>query len=123
MKSLSDFLEEITDITDDAIKKFVCKMELRKMKKEFCKHENVKTIPLGHFQYFQYDFLNRNFKTNMSDSGEFKLCSIMYWDDANQWFLADNTCDWCRKEINISRLNGDEMAEVISILKRELFNN
>ena len=32
MKSLLEFLEEISEIIDDSIKKLVCKIELRKIK-------------------------------------------------------------------------------------------
>ena len=44
MKLLSEFLEEINEIIDDSIKKLVCKIELRKMKRQFVEHKNVEKI-------------------------------------------------------------------------------
>lgn len=122
MKSLSEFLEEISEIIDDSIKKLVCKIELRKMKRDFCKHEKVKKIPWGYFQYFEYIFLTRDFVISQNSKDIF-VYGVRYWDDANEWFIAGRDKDGYEKEISISRLKASEFVEFVSILKRELFKN
>ena len=122
MKSLSEFLEEISEIIDDSIKKLVCKIELRKMKRDFCSHEKVKKIPWGYFQYFEYIFLTHDFVISQNSKDIF-VYGVRYWDDANEWFIAGRDKDGYEKEISLSRLKASEFVEFVSILKRELFKN
>jgi hypothetical protein len=122
MKSLSEFLEEISEIIDDSIKKLVCKIELRKMKRDFCRHEKVKKIPWGYFQYFEYIFLTHDFVISQNQKDIF-VYGVRYWDDANEWFIAGRDKGGYEKEISLSRLKASEFVEFVSILKRELFKN
>ena len=122
MKSLSEFLEEISEIIDDSIKKLVCKIELRKMKRDFCKHEKVKKIPWGYFQYFEYIFLTHDFIISQKTKDIF-VYGVRYWDDANEWFIAGRDKGGYENEISLSRLKASEFVEFVSILKRELFKN
>ena len=123
MKSLSEFLEDIVEVADDSIKKLVCKIELRKMKRNFCRHEKVKKIQCGYFQYFEYIFLTKDFIISQINSEDIFAYGVRYWDDANEWFIAGRDKDGYEKEISLSRLKASEFVEFVSILKRELFKN
>ena len=121
MKSLSEFLEDIVEIADDSIKKLICKIELRKMKRNFCRHEKVKKIPCGYFQYFEYIFLTKDFIISQINSKDIFVYGVRYWDDANEWFIAGRNKDGYEKEISLSKLRASEFIEFVAILKRELF--
>lgn len=123
MKLLSEFLEDIVEIADDSIKKLICKIELRKMKRNFCRHEKVKKIPCGYFQYFEYIFLTKDFIISQINSEDIFAYGVRYWDDANEWFIAGRNKDGYEKEISLSRLRASEFVEFVAILKRELFKN
>ena len=123
MKLLSEFLEDIVEIADDSIKKLICKIELRKMKRDFCSHEKVKKIPCGYFQYFEYIFLTKDFIISQINSEDIFAYGVRYWDDANEWFIAGRNKDGYEKEISLSRLRASEFVEFVAILKRELFKN
>ena len=123
MKSLSEFLEDIVEVADDSIKKLICKIELRKMKRDFCKHEKVQKIPCGYFQYFEYNFLTHDFIISQINSEDIFVYGVRYWDDANEWFIAGRDKDGYEKEISPSRLGASEFVEFVTILKRELFKN
>ena len=122
MKSLSDFLEDIVDVADDSIKRLICKIELRKMKLDFCRHEKVKKIPCSYFHYFEYNFLTHDFIISQINSEDVFVYGVRYWDDANEWLLVGRNKDGYEKEISISKLGTSVFVEFISILKRELFN-
>ena len=122
MKSLSEFLEEISEIIDDSIKKLVCKIELRKMKRQFVEHKNVEKIVDGYFHYFEYKIKTGDFEINID--GEIFVNAIDYWQDVNEWFVAGSyNRDGSLIQMNASRLSATEMVEMVKVLKEELFKN
>ena len=122
MKSLSDFLEEIIEITDDSIKKMICRIELRKMKRQFVEHKNVEKIVDGYFHYFEYKIKTGDFEINRD--GEILVNAIDYWQDVNEWFISGSyNRDVSLVQINASMLSATEMVEMVKILKEELFKN
>ena len=122
MKSLSDFLEEIVEIADDSIKKLICKIELRKMKRQFVEHKNVEKIVVGYFHYFEYKIKIGDFEINRD--GEILVNAIDYWQDVNEWFVSGSyNRDGSLVQINASMLSATEMVEMVKILKEELFKN
>jgi hypothetical protein len=121
MKSLSEFLEEISEIIDDSIKKLVCKIELRKMKRQFVEHKNVEKIVDGYFHYFEYKIKTDDFEINID--GEILVNAIDYWQDVNEWFVAGSyNRDGSLVQMNASRLSSTEMVEMVKVLKEELFS-
>ena len=122
MKLLSEFLEEISEIIDDSIKKLVCKIELRKMKRQFVEHKNVEKIVDGYFHYFEYKIKTGDFEINRD--GEILVNAIDYWQDVNEWFVSGSyNRDGSLVQINAtSGLSATEMVEMIKVLKEELFS-
>ena len=122
MKSLSEFLEDIVEIADDSIKKLICKIELRKMKRQFVEHKNVEKIVDGYFHYFEYKIKTGDFEINRD--GEILVNAIDYWQDVNEWFISGTyNRDGSLVQINSSILSATEMVEMVKILKEELFKN
>ena len=122
MKSLSEFLEEISEIIDDSIKKLVCKIELRKMKRQFVEHKNVEKIVDGYFHYFEYKIKTGDFEINID--GEILVNAIDYWQDVNEWYISGSyNSDGSLVQINVSRLSATEKVEMVKVLKEELFKN
>ena len=122
MKSLSEFLEDIVEIADDSIKKLICKIELRKMKRQFVEHKNVEKIVVGYFHYFEYKIKTGDFEINRD--GEILVNAIDYWQDVNEWFISGSyNRDGSLVQINASMLSATEIVEMVKILKEELFNN
>ena len=122
MKSLSEFLEDIVDVADDSIKKLVCKIELRKMKRQFVEHKNVEKIVDGYFHYFEYKIKTGDFEINID--GEILVNAIDYWQDVNEWFVSGSyNSDGSLVQINVSGLSATEMVEMVKVLKEELFKN
>lgn len=123
MKSLSEFLEEISEIIDDSIKKLVCKIELRKMKRQFVEHKNVEKIVDGYFHYFEYKIKTGDFEINID--GEILVNAIYYWQDVNEWFVVvagSYNSDGSLVQMNASRLTATKMVEMVKVLKEELFS-
>ena len=122
MKLLSEFLEEISEIIDDSIKKLVCKIELRKMKRQFVEHKNVEKIVDGYFHYFEYKIKTGDFEINID--GEILVNAIYYWQDVNEWFVAGSyNSDGSLVQMNSSRLSATEIVEMVKVLKEELFKD
>ena len=122
MKSLSEFLEDIVEIADDSIKKLICKIELRKMKRQFVEHKNVEKIVVGYFHYFEYKIKTGDFEINRD--GEILVNAIDYWQDANEWFVSGSyNRDGSLVQINASMLSATEKVEMVKVLKEELFKN
>ena len=122
MKLLSEFLEEVSEIIDDSIKKLVCKIELRKIKRQFVEHKDVEKIVDGHFHYFEYKIKTGDFEINRD--GEILVNAIDYWQDVNEWFVAGSyNSDGSLVQMNVSRLTATEMVEMVKVLKEELFKN
>ena len=122
MKLLSEFLEDIVEVADDSIKKLICKIELRKMKRQFVEHKNVEKIVDGYFHYFEYKIKTGDFEINID--GEILVNAIYYWQDVNEWFVAGSyNSDGSLVQTNSSNLSATEMVEMVKILKEELFNN
>ena len=123
MKSLSEFLEEISEIIDDSIKKLVCKIELRKMKRQFVEHKNVEKIVDGYFHYFEYKIKTGDFEINIDGEILVNAIYIYYWQDVNEWFVAGSyNSDGSLIQTNSSRLSATEMVEMVKVLKEELFS-
>ena len=121
LKSLSEFLEEINEIIDDSIKELVCKIELRKMKRQFVEHKNVKKIVDGYFHYFEYKIKTGDFEINRD--GEILVNAIYYWQDVNEWFVGGSyNSDGSLVQMNASRLSATEKVEMVKVLKEELFS-
>ncbi len=121
MKSLSEFLEDIVEVADDSIKKLVCKIELRKMKRQFVEHKNVEKIVDGYFHYFEYKIKTCDFEINRD--GEILINAIDYWQDVNEWFVSGSyNRDGSLVQINASGLSATEMIEMVKVLKEELFS-
>lgn len=122
MKLLSEFLEDIVEVADDSIKKLICKIELRKMKRQFVEHKNVEKIVDGYFHYFEYKIKTGDFEINID--GEILVNAIDYWQDVNEWFVSGSyNRDGSLVQINSIMLSATEMVEMVKILKEELFNN
>lgn len=122
MKLLSEFLEEISEIIDDSIKELVCKIELRKMKRQFVEHKNVEKIVDGYFHYFEYKIKTGDFEINID--GEILVNAIYYWQDVNEWFVAGSyNRDGSLVQMNASRLSATEMVDMVKVLKEELFKD
>ena len=123
MKLLSEFLEEINEIIDDSIKKLVCKIELRKMKRQFVEHKNVEKIVDGYFHYFEYKIKTGDFEINIDGEILVNAIYIYYWQDVNEWFVAGSyNSDGSLIQTNSSRLSATEMVEMVKVLKEELFS-
>lgn len=121
LKSLSEFLEEINEIIDDSIKKLVCKIELRKMKRQFVEHKNVEKIVDGYFHYFEYKIKTVDFEINRD--GEILVNAIYYWQDVNEWYVSGSyNSDGSLVQINASGLSATEIVEMVKVLKEELFS-
>ena len=121
MKLLSEFLEEISEIIDDSIKKLVCKIELRKMKRQFVEHKNVEKIVDGYFHYFEYKIKTGDFEINID--GEILVNAIDYWQDVNEWYISGSyNSDGSLVQINVSRLSATEKVVMVKVLKEELFS-
>ena len=121
MKLLSEFLEDIVEVADDSIKKLVCKIELRKMKRQFVEHKNVEKIVDGYFHYFEYKIKTGDFEINID--GEILVNAIYYWQDVNEWFVAGSyNSDGSLVQINASGLSATEKVEMVKVLKEELFS-
>ena len=122
MKSLSEFLEDIVEVADDSIKKLICKIELRKIKRQFVEHKNVEKIVVGYFHYFEYKIKTGDFEIDRD--GEILVNAIDYWQDVNEWFVSGSyNRDGSLVQINSSILSATEMVEMVKILKEELFKN
>lgn len=121
MKLLSEFLEEISEIIDDSIKKLVCKIELRKMKRQFVEHKNVEKIVDGYFNYFEYKIKTGDFEINRD--GEILVNAIYYWQDVNDWYISGSyNSDGSLVQMNANSLLATEMVEMVKVLKEELFS-
>lgn len=115
-------MEDIVEIADDSIKKLICKIELRKMKRQFVEHKNVEKIVVGYFHYFEYKIKTGDFEINRD--GEILVNAIDYWQDVNEWFISGTyNRDGSLVQINSSILSATEMVEMVKILKEELFKN
>ena len=121
MKSLSEFLEDVVEVADDSIKKLVCKIELRKMKRQFVEHKNVEKIVYGYFHYFEYKIKTGDFVINRD--GEILVNAIDYWQDVNEWFVSGSyNRDGSLVQTNVSVLSATEKVEMVKVLKEELFS-
>lgn len=121
MKTSSEFYKEIS-IHHDAIRQ-ICKNELTAMKEPFCKHECVELIVSNHpdgESYFEYKNLCNFIAT--SDGDGHKVCAIRHYIYEDEWTLMVKSQNGTYDEVCASQLKASDMIELVSLLKRELFN-
>jgi hypothetical protein len=120
MKTLKEFTEYINMVNDDvAIMRMLCRCELRAMKNDFCKHIDVKVVQNGYFPYFEYQIQTIDFKINNC-----MVVDVRYYADENKWTLIIGEIDreHIYTEVCVNDINIEQMVELITVLKRELFN-
>jgi hypothetical protein len=120
MKTLKEFTEYINMVNDDvAIMRMLCRCELRAMKNDFCKHKDVKMVQNGHFPYFEYQIQTIDFRINKC-----MVVAVRYYADENKWTLIIGEVDrnHISREICANDTNIENMVELITVLKHELFD-
>ena len=103
---------------DVAIMRMLCRCELRAMKNEFCKHNDVKMVQNGNFPHFEYQIQTIGFKINKC-----MVVAVRYYADENEWTLVIGEVDrnHITREICVNNTNIEHMIELITVLKQELF--
>lgn len=120
MKTLKEFTEYINMVNDDvAIMRMLCRCELRAMKNDFCKHKDVKVVDNGYFPHFEYQIQTIDFRINKC-----MVVDVRYYADENEWTLIIGDIDrgHISTEVCVNDINIEHMVELITVLKRELFN-
>ena len=120
MKTLKEFTEYINMVNDDvAIMRMLCRCELRAMKNDFCKHKDVKVVDNGYFPHFEYQIQTIDFRINKC-----MVVDVRYYADENEWTLIIGEIDreHISTEVCVNDINIEHMVELITVLKRELFN-
>ena len=120
MKTLKEFTEYINMVNDDvAIMRMLCRSELRAMKNDFCKHIDVKVVENECFPYFEYQIRTIDLKINNC-----MVVDVRYYADENEWTLIIGEVDryHISSEVCVNDISIEHMIELITVLKRELFN-
>lgn len=120
MKTLLEFTKDIQMHSDDVtIMRILCRCELKSMKNAFCKHKDVEVINNEYFPYFEYQIHTIDFKINNC-----MVVDVRYYADENEWTLiiGEVDRDHISSEICVNDINIEHMIELITVLKRELFN-
>lgn len=120
MKTLLEFTKDIQMHSDDiSIMKMLCRCELAVMKNAFCKHRDIKVVNNEGFPYFEYQIRTIDFKINNC-----MVVDVRYYADENEWTLIIGEVDreHISTEVCVNDINIEQMVELITVLKRELFN-
>ena len=120
MKTLLEFTKDIQMHSDDvSIMRILCRCELTAMKNAFCKHIDVKVVNNECFPYFEYQIRTIDFKINKC-----MVVDVRYYADENEWTLIIGEIDreHISTEVCVNDINIEQMVELITVLKRELFN-
>ena len=120
MKTLLEFTEDINMNSDDvSILRLLCRCELTAMKSAFCKHKDVEVIDDGYLPYFEYQIQTIDFRINTC-----MVVAVRYYADENEWTLIIGEMDreHISTEVCVNDINIEHMVELITVLKRELFN-
>lgn len=120
MKTLLEFTEDINLHSDDiSIMRILCRCELTAMKSAFCKHKDVKVVDNGYFPHFEYQIQTIDFRINKC-----MVVAVRYYADENEWTLIIGDIDkgHISTEVCVNDITIEHMVELITVLKRELFN-
>ena len=120
MKTLLEFTKDIQMHSDDiSIMRVLCRCELTDMKNDFCKHIDVKVVENECFPYFEYQIRTIDLKINNC-----MVVDVRYYADENEWTLiiGEVDRDHISSEICVNDISIEHMIELITVLKRELFN-
>lgn len=120
MKTLLEFTKDIQMHSDDiSIMRVLCRCELTAMKNAFCKHKDIKMVQNGYFPHFEYQIQTIDFKINNC-----MVVDVRYYADENEWTLIIGEVDreHISTEVCVNDINIEQMVELITVLKRELFN-
>ena len=123
MKTISEFRKETSEHTP-AIRT-LCKEELTAMRDDFCKIEFVNLFvpnsPTGEY-ICEYNVISSVVKVNGGDS-LYTVRAVRHYLDENEWTVIGfreetKICEeMCGEYMCVS-----DMIEIVSLLKRELFN-
>jgi hypothetical protein len=88
------------------------------MKSAFCKHKDVEVVDGGYLPYFEYQIQTIDFRINKS-----MVVAVRYYADENKWTLIIGEVDrnHITREICANDTNIENMVELITVLKQELF--
>lgn len=123
MKTISEFRKETSEHTM-AIRE-LCKQELTAMRDDFCKNEFVNLFvpnsPTGEY-FCEYNVLTSVSKVNGGDS-LYTVRAVRHYLDENEWTVIgfQEETKIC-EEMCVEYMCVSDMIEIVSLLKRELFN-
>lgn len=123
MKTIAEFRKETSEHTM-AIRT-LCMEELTAMRDAFCKNEFVNLLvpnsPTGEY-FCEYNVITTVVKVNGGDS-LYTVKAVRHYLDENEWTViglheANKICE----EMCVEYMCVSDMIEIVSLLKRELFN-
>lgn len=125
MKSIAEFRKETSEHTM-AIRE-LCKQELTAMRDGFCKNEFVNLLvpnkPTDEQEYFcEYNVNSSVVKVNGGDA-LYTVRAVRHYLDENEWTVIgfqEETKIY--EEMCVEYMCVSDMIEIVSLLKRELFN-
>lgn len=123
MKTISEFRKETSEHTM-AIRT-LCKEELTAMRDDFCRNEFVNLFvpnsPTGEY-FCEYNVITSVSKVNDGDS-LYTVRAVRHYLDENEWTVIgfQEETKIC-EEICVEYMCVSDMIEIVSLLKRELFN-
>lgn len=123
MKTIAEFKKETSEYIT-AIRS-LCKEELTAMRDDFCKNEFVNLFvpnsPTGEY-FCEYNVISSVVRVNGGDS-LYTVRAVRHYLDENEWTVigfqeeTKNCEEMCVEYMCVS-----DMIEIVSLLKRELFN-
>lgn len=123
MKTILEFRKETSEHTM-AIRE-LCKQELTAMRDDFCKNEFVNLFvpkrPTGEY-FCEYNVITSVVKVNGGDS-LYTVRAVRHYLDENEWTIIGfrEETKMC-EEMCVEYMCVSDMIEIVSLLKRELFN-
>jgi hypothetical protein len=122
MKSIAEFKKETSEHT--MVIRELCKQELTAMKNSFCKNEFVNLLvpkrPTDEY-YFEYNVFPTTFWIAFGDGG-YRVCAVRHYIYEDEWTLMVKSQNGTYDEVCASQLKASDLIELVSLLKRELFN-
>ena len=123
MKTIAEFRKETSEHTM-AIRE-LCKQELTAMRDNFCKNEFVNLLvpnrPTDDYSCI-YNVISSVVKVNGGDS-LYTVQAVRHYLDENEWtVIGYNEGTGIYEEICVEYMCVSDMIEIVSLLKRELFN-
>lgn len=123
MKTIAEFRKETSEHTM-AIRE-LCKEELTAMRDDFCKNEFVNLFvpnsPTGEY-FCEYNVISSVVRVNGGDA-LYTVRAVRHYLDENEWTVIgfqEETKMY--EEMCVEYMCVSDMIEIVSLLKRELFN-